>query len=231
MSQSRIRVRIRELQRRTIRFFGGLSNRESEYDFAYRQVVGEGVSVLDVGGCDSLLPLTYAKRGYSVTVFDFRMYPEQHPNLMTIQGDFLVNKLPDNTFDYVVMLSTIEHIGFGSYDAPVCEDGDFRAMAEAKRVLKPSGKIILTFPFASREHHVAGFERWYDLSRVQQLFEGMYVVAEEYYVPHTTILGRVVKWLPASLDQITLVDDVVKRYGYQCNACYVVVPTPRPNFQ
>lgn len=231
MSQSMIRVRIRELQRRTVRFFGGLSNRDAEYDFAYRQVVGEGVSVLDVGGCDSLLPLSFAKSGYSVTVFDFRMYPEKHPNLTTIQGDFLVNKLPDNIFDFVVMVSTIEHIGFGSYGAPVYEDGDFKAMAEAKRVLKPSGRIVLTFPFASKEHHVAGFERWYDLSRAQRLFEGMYILAEEYYVPRTTILGKVVKWLPASVEQITRVDDVVKRYGYQCNACYVVSPAPRPNFQ
>jgi SAM-dependent methyltransferase len=231
MSQSRVRVRIRELQRRTLRFLGGLSNRDAEYDFAYRQVFGDGVNILDVGGCDSLLPLAFAKRGYSVTVFDFRVYPEQHPNLKTIQGDFLTNKLPDNSFDFVVMISTIEHIGFGSYGAPAYEDGDFRAMAEARRVLKPSGRIVLTFPFASKETIVPGFERWYDLPRVTRLFERMYVLAEEYYIPHTIIFGRAVKWLPASLEQITMVDDVVKRYGYQCNACYVVSPAPRPNFQ
>lgn len=224
-------VRIRELQRRTLRFFGGLSNRDFEYDFAYRNVVGRCASVLDVGACESLLPLEFAKRGYSVTVYDFRKYPEYHPNVMTIQGDFLVNTLPDQSFDFVVMVSTIEHIGFGSYGAPAYSDGDLKAIQEAKRVLKPSGKIVLTFPFANKYHHVPGFERWYDLPRVKQLFEGMYVLAEEYYVPHTIILGRVVKWLPASLEEIVSVDDVVKRFGYQCNACYVVSPTPRPNFK
>jgi len=194
-------------------------------------VVGEHVSVLDVGGSESLLPLQFAKRGYPSTVYDFRPYPEQHPNLTSIQGDFLVNKLPDDSFDFVVMVSTIEHIGFGSYGAPVYTDGDFKAMSEAKRLLKLSGRIVLTFPFASKEHHIVGFERWYDLQRVQRLFEGMYILAEEYYVPHTLIFGRVVKWLPASLEQITTVDNVVEEYGYQCNACYVVSLVPRPNFQ
>jgi SAM-dependent methyltransferase len=227
---SMIQVRIRELVRRTIRYLGGLSNRDAEYDFAYRQVVGERVSVLDVGGSESLLPLQLAKRGYSVTVYDFREYPEQHPNLSTIQGDFLANKIPDNSFDFVVMISTIEHIGFGSYGAPVYADGDFMAMSQAKRILKPSGRIVLTFPFASKEHIVTEFERWYDITRVQRLIEGMYVLAEEYYVPHTKVLGRVVKWLPASLEQIANTDDVVQRYGYQCNACYVVSPIPRSHF-
>ena len=230
MSRNMIRAQIRELQRRTVRFFGGLSNRYAEYDFAHRHVVGDGVKVLDVGGCDSILPLTFAKRGFSVTEIDFRMYPGKHPNLTTIQGDFLTNKLPENIFDFVVMLSTIEHIGFGSYGAPVYEDGDFKAMEEAKRLLKPSGRIVLTFPFASHEHIVNGFERWYELSRVQRLFKKMYILAEEYYVPHTKILGKVVKWLPASLEQITTVDDVVTQHGYQCNACYLVSPVLRPNF-
>jgi SAM-dependent methyltransferase len=228
--RGRFKVRIRELQRRTIRFLGGLSNRDTEYDFAYRQVVGENVKLLDVGGSESLLPLQFAKRGYSVTVYDFRKYPEQHPNLSTIQGDFLANKIPDHSFDFIVMISTIEHIGFGSYGAPLYEDGDFIAMSQAKRLLKPSGRIVLTFPFASKEHIITGFERWYDLKRVQRLFEEMYVLAEEYYIPQTKVFGKVVKWVPSSLEQISTTDDVLLRYGYQCNACYVVAPMPRSYF-
>ena len=225
-----IHLQIKEFQRRILRFFGGLSIRDAEYSFAYRNVVGDGIKILDVGGCDSLLPITFAKQGFSVTEIDFRPYPEKHQNLKIIQGDFLSNKLPSKIFDFVVMVSTIEHIGFGSYGAPVYEDGDFKAIKEAQRVLKPSGRIIITFPFASYEHQIKGFERWYDLSRIQHLFKDMYILAEEYYVPHNRFLGKVVKWLPASLDQITSVDNVVLKYGYQCNACYLVSPIHRPNF-
>lgn len=159
---SKTLVQVRELERRILRFLGGLSLRDIEYDFAYRNVVGEHVNILDVGGAESILPLRFAKRGCMVTVYDFREYPEQHPNLKSIQGDFLQNNLPDSTFDFVVMVSTIEHIGFGSYGAPVYTDGDFKAMAESKRVLRPQGRIVLTFPFASKDHHVPGFERcWF----------------------------------------------------------------------
>jgi hypothetical protein len=221
---------MRDFERRTIRYLGGLSNRDTEYDFVYRNVVGEKVSILDVGGSESLLPLQFAKRGYSTTVYDFRKYPENHPNLSTIQGDFLSNKILDQSYDFVVLISTIEHIGFGSYGAPKYDDGDFLAMSQAKRILKPSGRIILTFPFANKEHIVAGFERWYDINRVQRLFAGMHVLAEEYYVPHTKVLGKIVKWLPASLEQINNKDDVLQSYGYQCNACYVVSQEPRAHF-
>jgi len=34
--RSKIQVRIREMERRSIRFLGGLSNRDFEYEFAYR---------------------------------------------------------------------------------------------------------------------------------------------------------------------------------------------------
>lgn len=226
----RAQVRFRELQRRSIRFFGGLSNRDFEYDFAYRNVVGENVSVLEIGGADSLLPLQFANRGFQVTVFDYRDYQEKHPNLYGIQGDFLENSLPNSYFDYVVMISTIEHIGFGSYGAPLHENGDLSAIAEARRVLKPEGRIVLTFPFASKEHHVVGFERWYDIERVHRLFDGMFVLAEEYYIPHTFFMGRIVKWIPASLEQITSVADAKMMFGYQCQACYVVSPQPRAFF-
>ncbi len=227
---SRIHVRVRDLQRRFIRFLGGLSNRDFEYDFAYRNVVGQDLNILDVGGSESLLPLKFAKSGHSVTVYDFRDYPESHSNLTSTKGDFITNELPDDSFDYVVMVSTIEHVGFGSYDAPGYIDGDYKALEEARRVIKPSGRIVLTFPFASTETLVEGFERWYDINRVKMLFSGMHVLAEEYYIPQIIFLGRVLKWVPASLEQITSVDDVVKTFGYQCNACYLISPSKRVLF-
>ncbi len=53
-----------------------------------------------------------------VTVCDVRRYSETHPNLTVVEGDFLHNSFPDTVFDLVVMVSTIEHIGFGSYGDP-----------------------------------------------------------------------------------------------------------------
>ena len=228
---SRVLVRFRESARRLVRLLGGLSNRDFEYSFVRRQVVGERLQILDVGGCESLLPVWFARRGHAVTVYDMRDYREHHPNLTRIQGDFVANALPAGSFDYVVMVSTIEHVGFGSYGAPIHEDGDLKAMAQVKRVLKPSGRLVVTLPFVSREHHVPGYERWYDLARVQRMFEGMHVLAEEYHIPEKRVWGRVVRWAPAALEQITAHENTVQRYGCQCVACYTVAPTPRRNFR
>lgn len=220
---SRLQARIREIQRRLLRLCGGLSLRDSEYDFAYRHIVGEGLSVLDVGAVGSLLPLQLARRGFQVTVMDVRQYPERHPNLTVVQGDFLTNPIPDHSFDYVVMISCIEHMGFGGYGDPISEDADFRAMAQAIRILKPDGKLILTFPFCDRYAIQPGFERWYDPVRVRRLFEELYIVDQEYYVPYRRVFRRIVKWIPASIQQIVEVD-VLGKYGYQCNACFVLAP-------
>ena len=163
-----------------------------------------------------------------MSVYDFRKYPERHPNLSNIKGDFLQNNLPHNVFDYVVMISTIEHIGFSSYGAPVYEDADFWAMSEAKRVLKPNGKIVITFPFTGKHRIIPGFERWYDIDRVKRLFTGLHILAEEYYIPDRKLFGRWINFAPASLEEIQQVEE---KFGCQGCACYVVSPVTRVHLQ
>lgn len=152
-ADSSLKVRMREMARRILRLFGGRSNRDVEYDFAYRNIGGKRLRILDIGGCDSLLPLFFARAGHSVTVYDFRRYPEKHPNLTVIQGDFLENQLPPCSFDAVVMVSTIEHIGLGGYGAPERADADFEVMQQLRGILANGGRVILTFPFNERESY------------------------------------------------------------------------------
>jgi SAM-dependent methyltransferase len=150
---SPLKVRLRETSRRILRLFGGRSSRDVEYDFAYRNIVGKQMRSVDIGRCDSLLDLAFARAGHSVTAYDFRPYPERHPNLTIIQGDFLENQLPPCSFDAVVMVSTIEHIGLGGYGAPERPDADFEVMRELRRILADGGRAILTFPFNERESY------------------------------------------------------------------------------
>lgn len=84
---------------------------------------------------------------------------------------------PDETFDHAYSISVIEHIG---------EDGDFQALAELARVVKPGGRIVITVPYAAsygedwREAPLYGtqtqqkdglwfFSRTYDDDRLAQL--------------------------------------------------------------
>jgi len=161
---SPLEVRLREIARRVLRLCGGRSNWDVEYDFAYRNITGKRLRILDIGWCDSLLPLAFAKAGHIVTVYDLRPYPERHRNLTVIQGDFLENQLPPCSFDAVVMVSTIEHIGLGGYGAPERADADFEIMRQLRRILVDGGRVILTFPFNERERelflNLRGGTRW-----------------------------------------------------------------------
>ncbi len=47
---SRLGVRVREIPRRCLRFGGGKSERDLEYDFVLRHVSGHSLQILDVGG-------------------------------------------------------------------------------------------------------------------------------------------------------------------------------------
>ena len=215
---SRLGVRIREALRRCLRLVGGRSERDLEYDFVFRHIGGHNFEILDVGGVSSLLPLYLVRKGHMVTVCDVRRYPEKHPNLTVVKGDFLANRFPDAAFDVVVMVSTIEHLGFGCYGDPFIEDGDRIAMQEVWRVLKEQGRVILTTPFTAQGRIVSGFERWYDMDRLTQLMDGFQLIVSEFWVPALWFRSRCLNWMPAELDQARRAESV---YGYHATACLV----------
>ena len=214
----RLGVRVREILRRCLRFVGGRSERDLEYDFVLRHIGSHNLQILDMGGLGSLLPLCLACKGHMVTVCDVRRYPERHPNLAIVEGDFLANPFPDTSFDLVVMVSTIEHIGFGYYGDPFIENGDRMVMQQVRRVLKEHGRIILTAPFTTQERIVKGFERWYDIDRLTQLLNGFQLTVSEFWVPALWFRGRCLKWTPAAVDQATRAEAL---YGYHATACLV----------
>ena len=221
----RLSVRIKEAERRLLYLFGYRLVRDIEYDFAYRNILNTNSEILDVGGCGSLFPLILAKKGHRVTVYDFRTYPEKHQNLKTIKGSFLDNQLSDRQFDYIILISCIEHIGLGSYNAPLYEDGDWAAVQEIKRTLKTNGKAILTFPFTKEHTIIEGFERWYDIDRTKWLFSDLYILKEEYWIPEVKLLGHWIRWRPGTLHEA---QEALRCHESQGLACFVISINP-PN--
>jgi SAM-dependent methyltransferase len=126
-----------------------LNERVAEYPYVFSQLsrYPDIKSVLDIGSAFSLLPIQLATLGYRVTGLDIIDSGDTyHPNFVQIVSDLFDNKLPDNSFDAVVSVSTIEHMGFGVFGDKVIPDADVRAFEIVHRLLKPGGIAIITVP-------------------------------------------------------------------------------------
>lgn len=124
-----------------------VNERIVEVPFVLRNISEHDRLILDIGCCDSVLPLEMAHLGFKVWGIDQRKYALSHPNLTFVQGDVCQLCFPSSFFDVAISLSTLEHIGMGHYGDSLTEQGDALTLKELRRVLKPQGKLILTAPF------------------------------------------------------------------------------------
>lgn len=162
-----------------------INERIVEIPFAIQAVsqLPKGTKVLDLGCTESPLPLQLATLGYRVTGFDFRTYPYAHPNLTFVQGDMTKLPFDNESFDVVLSISTLEHIGIGFYKDPKeIDDADKKALSEAVRVLKHNGLFILTAPYgiANRTDQ----QRIYDEKNLAELLSPLNIETIRYFKSH-----------------------------------------------
>lgn len=146
-------------------------------------------TVLDVGS-PQWFSICLAKQ-YPETVFNYvniidsEIEPFQHisealeiRNLVYLKEDVRNLSFASDTFDQVISISVIEHI----YPAA---GGDYAALREINRVLKPNGELHLTVPYKDKENVVymngdvyerqgdthTFFAREYDASSFSQLVQ------------------------------------------------------------
>lgn len=191
-SRDRVSVRyaemIREAARKIIR---GDTQRTAEYSFVLQNINLNSGTLLEIGCCDSLLSYKLARSGYDVYAIDIRPYFEKHPNLKFQRADARNTPFRNGFFDRIIAVSTIEHVGLGSYGDPLFDKGDFVVLAELSRILKKGGKMLITFPFGGKflcSPWLRGsWQRVYDEKRLKQLIGKLYLEKEEYYVTNDGI--------------------------------------------
>ena len=104
-----------------------------------------------MGCAESLLSHELIARGFRVVGIDIQDYPFKDKRMIFLKRNIMDNHLPDNIFDAIVMVSTIEHIGLRSYGQTVEDtNGDLRTMNELARILKHQRIIILTTPTSEK---------------------------------------------------------------------------------
>lgn len=125
--------------------------------------------VLEIG-CAEFDWLTPARTSWpemSLVGVDWRVKDKNEsntPSFSRLHGDA---RNPDlftpETFDWIVSISAIEHVGLGHYkngkdSDPVDSDGDTAAITNAFRWLKPGGWLLFDVPYHPQEYRVCGTE-------------------------------------------------------------------------
>ena len=141
-----------------------------------------GATVLDFGCCESRNALHLASVGYKVTGVDYQAdYPYKHDNIWFQRGDMLnatgqTFGKPLPIYDYIIAISSIEHSGLPAYgNVRINPDAPREIMEIFHKIIKPTGKLILTVPYADR-YEESPFERHYDDIGLEMLFSGLFKI-------------------------------------------------------
>ena len=129
----------------------------------YQHVYAQGVlvfprdaRVLEIGSAEAdwMTPMLADRPDLQITGIDWRRH--KRPGTV-VQADVLTHDFPAASFDVVVGISSIEHIGLGHYENdPADVDGDTHCMQRVVQWLKPGGWVYLDVPYDETRYAVIG---------------------------------------------------------------------------
>ena len=148
-----------------------VNERVAEIPFVLQNLrLPTGSMVLDVGSRWSFLPLFLAHLGYRVVTTDIAPVPASEAGPAFVQADMRRPPFRPAAFDGATLVSTLEHVGVGFYDAARGSEDDIVLMRELRTLVRPGGSLLLTVPFGRAG--VGPLQRSYDASRLRRVTEG-----------------------------------------------------------
>ena len=179
-------MNIHELVRKSTSF---VDERPLEYLFLWSNLVPllaipekvrSEVKILDIGGAGSLLSKTLAELGFDTYVIDINDVDSGKAKF--IKANILDYDFPENAFNIIISISTVEHVGLPCYGQTIYDqDGDIKTMHKIYKWLAPEGIAIITLPYG-KPHHPPSFERVYDENTLKNriLMSQMEIIKKEY---------------------------------------------------
>lgn len=144
---------------------------ELPYVYASLAEVDPQRAVLDLGAAESTLSLSLASSGRHTYAVEPRGYPYCHPNLEVVSLPIDAWEGPSEPLGAVISLSTIEHLGLGSYELDGGRpDADRDALTQLKGWLADDGLLVVTAPYGRAS--VDELQRVYDAAGIERLLEG-----------------------------------------------------------
>ena len=136
--------------------------------------------ILDVGSYRHFILGLLAH--YPVTTIDVRHRKTIGENEVLITCDAKKLTSPDDSFDLVLSLCTLEHLGLGRYGDEFDLEADQKAFREMIRVLKPGGSLIFTTTITRANPSVAfNAHRIYNYPMLRAFCSGLTCAEERFY--------------------------------------------------
>ena len=141
-----------------------------------------------------------------------------------VTGSFglIINKLldvdfPEGSFDLIINCSSIEHIGLaGRYgQRENYLDGDLEVMTKMRRLLKTTGRMLLTIPIG-KDAVFPQLHRVYGKERIQKLLKDYTVEKKEFWIKNNKN-----KWV---LSEESVALEKVPREDFYCLGCFILRP-------
>ena len=158
-----------------------IDERIVEYPWLFSRLPTGRANLLDAGSILNYDYLVNKEPVSSKKLFISTLAPELaclwFKNISYVYEDLRETCYRDDLFDYIVSISSIEHIGLDNTmlytnDRAKQEnatDGYLAAVAEYHRILKPSGRLYLSVPFGKAANH--GWFQVFDKTMVDRILE------------------------------------------------------------
>jgi len=159
----------------------GLDERIVEYPWVFSRLDSDCCRMLDAGSTFNFPIILEHPKIAKKDLLIFTLAPEpssiKKVGVKYAYGDLRRMSFSDGSFDQVVSISTLEHVGmnnsmYGEDNKNLSQNASsdyLIALNEMIRVLRPEGKLFLTFPYGKYEDH--GFFQQFDLRMTDRLLE------------------------------------------------------------
>jgi len=142
------------------------------------ETIGRGGVMLDIGCLGSEYLGEMAARADRACGLDIQAAAPVE-GVQIVRGDVANPPLKPGSFDVIVSISAVEHIGCAFYGQIPSPDADLTAMRHIRRLLREKGRALISVPYG-RGVTYAWF-RVYDASRFRRLLRGFRPLSIQYY--------------------------------------------------
>jgi SAM-dependent methyltransferase len=159
----------------------GTNERSVEVPWALQRV-GGARRVLDVGcsTSDYLAELAQGEPTGGRRVYGLDPdAPQPIRNVGVVKGTIVAPPFPTASFELILCISTVEHIGLPIYGQHEFPHGDVLAMRHMRRLLSRGGRLLLTVPFGRAQ--VNPWFRIYDRRGLRRLTGGFRILSTAFY--------------------------------------------------